>query len=443
MEFILFVCYSCSGETNMNTKTNTSNNDKVQKILFWAMIVLSVTFVAGLIIYVIRSWGHMFSDFAETLSYCIVKNPYTGEYGNPAIHSIYPPFAFLPFYLFALICKPALVSYINGEMTLAQLSMNASFIISFLLFYLICMAIVMLIVAKLSKFKGRKLVYLLVCTFCFAPFAYCLFRGNNIIFACILVMLFFLFYNSEKRWQREIANLCLAGAVAVKIYPALLLLFFVKDRRFLDLLKTLIYAGILIFIPFLLIEGGFKNIKEIWANFSRFNTGEGRDAAWSNIGFDGLASKIATLLHLPILHSILSKLLRFGSIIVTLVALILSKNTKYKMQPILITLLTYALFQGVSYAYTLSFLIIPVTLYFVEFESMSKLNKYYYGICYSLVALPLLAGFSFFLVAQLSAVCLLVKGYIDLYSEFVNNSKDKKKQNVEQTEPETQKEITA
>lgn len=435
----------------MNTKTNVLKTDKVEKILFWAMIIMSVTFVAGLIVYVLTSWDYMFSDFAETLSYCIVKNPYTGEYGNPAIHSIYPPFAFLPFYLFALICKPALVSYINGEITLAQLSSNASFIISFLLFYLICMAIVMLIVAKMSKFKGKKLVYLLVCTFCFAPFAYCLFRGNNIIFACILVMLFFSMYNSEKKWQREIANLCLAGAVAVKIYPALLLLFFIKDRRFLDLLKTLIYAGILIFIPFLLIEGGFKNIKEIWANFSRFNTGEGRDSAWTNIGFDGLASKIATLLHLPIVHSILSKLLRFGSIIVTMVALILSKNTKYKMQPILITLLTYALFQGVSYAYTLTFLIIPLTIYFVEFENMSKLNKYYYGICYGLIALPFMAGIGFFFIAQLSAVCLLVKGYVDLYSEFIKNAKDKKKQKLENTESnietesqtESQKEIVA
>lgn len=403
--------------------------DKVQKILFWTMIVSAITFIAAVVVYAITTGTNMFSDFAETLSYCLVGNPYTGEYGSPAIYSIYPPFAFLPFYLFALICKPALLSYINGEITLAQLSSNASFIISFLLFYVICMAIVLLIVAKVSKFKGKKLIYLLISTFCFAPFAYCLFRGNNIIFACILVMLFFMMYKSEKRWQREIANLCLAGAVAVKIYPALLLIFFIKDRRFLDMLKTLIYALVLIFVPFLLIDGGFSNIKEIWANFSRFNSGQGRDAAWSNIGFDGLASKIATLFNLPILHSLLSKLFRFGGVIVTITALCLSKNTKYKMQPILITLLTYALFQGVSYAYTLTFLIIPITIYFVNFESLSKLDKYYYGICYALIAFPIFAGISFFFVSQLSAVCLLVKGYIDLFTEFRNNAKAKKVNN--------------
>ena len=419
-----------SEQTINQTKTNT-----VQKILFWTMLASIITFVAGLIIYTCSYWGHMFSDFAETLSYCIVKNPYTGEYGN--IHSIYPPFAFLPFYLFALICKPALTQYIDGTITLEQLAKAPSFIISFLLFYAICMAIVLLLSAKMSKFKGKKLVYLLVSIFCFAPFAFCLFRGNNIIFACILVMLFFMMYNSEKRWQRELANVCLAGAAAVKIYPALLLIFFIKDRRFLDLLKTLLYSVILIFLPFLLIKGGFANIKEIWNNFTHFNGGEGRDASWNNIGFDGLASKIATLLHLPVLHSILSKLFRFGSIIVTIVALCLSHNSKQKMQPVLITLLTYELFQGVSYAYTLVFLIIPIIIYLVNFEEYSKLNKIYYGTCFAVIALPVMAGLNFFLFAQLSAVCLLVKGYIDLFKEYSTLKKEKKletPQTNEQTE---------
>ncbi len=39
----------------MDTKTtNVLKTDKVQKILFWAMIVMSVTFVTALIIYVLK-----------------------------------------------------------------------------------------------------------------------------------------------------------------------------------------------------------------------------------------------------------------------------------------------------------------------------------------------------------------------------------------------------
>ncbi len=402
--------------------------DKVQKMLFWTMITSTISFGSALIIYIATQWGHMFSDFAETLSYCLADNPYNGVNN---MYAIYPPFAFLPFYLFALICKPSLTKYISGEMTLNQLSQDPSFIISFLLFYCICIAIVMLLSAKISKFKGKKLVYLLVSIFCFAPFAYCLFRGNNIIFACILVMLFFMMYNSQKRWQRELANLCIAGAIAVKIYPALLLLFFLKDRRFWDMFKSLLYAVALIFLPFLLINGGFKNIKEIWLNSTRFNGGEGRDMHLTNIGFDSLASKIANLLHLPVLHSLLSKFFRFGSVIVTLIALILAKNSKLKMQPILITLLTYELFQGVSYGYTLTMLIVPILIYLVDFDILSKLDKYFYGICFAIIAFPLSASVSpLFIVVQLAAVSLLVKGYIDLFKEFNNNSKAKKQENL-------------
>ena len=47
----------------MNTETKVTNQDKVEKILFWTMIVSVVTFVAALIIYVVANWGRMFSDF--------------------------------------------------------------------------------------------------------------------------------------------------------------------------------------------------------------------------------------------------------------------------------------------------------------------------------------------------------------------------------------------
>lgn len=47
----------------MNTETKVTKQDKVEKILFWTMIVSVVTFVAALIIYVVANWGGMFSDF--------------------------------------------------------------------------------------------------------------------------------------------------------------------------------------------------------------------------------------------------------------------------------------------------------------------------------------------------------------------------------------------
>lgn len=215
--------------------------------------------------------GNFFmSDWAETMSYCIVGNPYEG-YG---IHSIYPPFAYLPFYLFALICKNPLNAYLAGELPLATMYKQPLFVLSYVLFFVIMMAIILFVVAKMSKLKGKSLAYLLISVFCFGPFVYTFGRGNNIISVAVLVLIFFWLYNNEKWWARELGNLALAGAVAIKIYPAILLLFFLKDHKWLDLVKTLVYSLILIFIPFLFIEGGFGNIKHIWNNFTMFNSGK-------------------------------------------------------------------------------------------------------------------------------------------------------------------------
>ena len=67
-----------------------------------------------------------FSDFAETLSYAICPNPYTGEYG---IRTIYPPLSFLIFYPFTWICRGALDRYVAKEITLEQLSADEAIIV--------------------------------------------------------------------------------------------------------------------------------------------------------------------------------------------------------------------------------------------------------------------------------------------------------------------------
>jgi hypothetical protein len=395
------------------------------EVLKWSAIGMSILFVCTFFIYFLIDKNYPFSDFAETISYCISKNPYNGVDG---IHAIYPPFAFLPFYLFALICKQPLQQYIAGEMTLAELVKQPTYLISFFLFFAICLALILFLTAKISKFKGKNLACLLIIVATFAPIMYCFFRANNIMAAVIFVMLFFWLYNSEKKWQREIANLCLACAIAIKIYPIIIVLFFIKDRRFLDMLKTIVYALILLFLPFLLIQGGFANIKEIWANFTRFNSGEGREMGWTNISLDAFAAKIAAFVGLTgvstaTFYSLLSKVLRFGLLIATIVVFILAKKSKQRLQCISVALLTYELFMGVSYAYTLAFLIIPLTIYFMDFDKFSKFDKIYYGVCFAFIACPATASARFFFTTTIACMCLVVKCYIDLINEFKANRK--------------------
>ena len=389
---------------------------------------------------------NVFSDFAETISYCIVGNPYEG-YG---IHSIYPPFAYLPFYLFALICKKPLQSYLAGEMTLDALSNNPLFIFSFVLFFAINMALILLVVAKMSKLKGKPLAYLLISVACFGPMLYCFGRGNVIITAVLFALLFFWLYNSEKRWARELANVCLACSIAVKIYPAFLLIFFLKDRRWLDLLKTLAYSLFLLFIPFLFVKGGFGNIKHIWNNFTHFNSGEGRDLDYSNIGLDATCSKFAYLLsvifggaNMDGLYGILSKITRFGLVIAAIVILCCSKKSKKNMQAMLVAICTYELFQGVSYGYTMMFLIAPIVVYVMNFEELDKKDKWFYGICFALIACPLFYIAKNFIVQSLTLIVLVVKALVDLAKDDLRIHKETKAAKLEKKEQEPQQETKA
>ena len=98
----------------------------------------------------------LFSDFAETLSYALCPNPYNGDYG---FHSIYPPLSFLIFYPFTWFCQGALNEYSAGNITLAELSANAGFIVSFLLYYIINLAIIMFVVAKFTKSSPKSLLF--------------------------------------------------------------------------------------------------------------------------------------------------------------------------------------------------------------------------------------------------------------------------------------------
>ena len=230
--------------------------------------------------------------------------------------------------------------------------------------------------------------------------------------------MFFALYGSEKKWQREIANLCLACAVAIKVYPLLIALFFIKDRRWVDMIKTVLYSLFLLFIPFLFIDGGFANIKSIWNNFSHFNSGEGRNLELANVGFDGFASKIGLgLFGSNLIYSLLSKVLRFGTIVMTIIVFALSKNSKKTLQIVLIAILTYALFQGVAYAYVMVSVIVPIVIFVVNYGNLSYTDKWFYGICFLICSLQVYIVNLFYFPTQIAMICMLFKSYVDLLLE--------------------------
>lgn len=218
-------------------------NFTLEKFLKWFFVASMAGFAVYLIVAIvlacldanfeqpithILTGSTLFSDFAETLSFAACPNPYDGSSG---FHSIYPPLSFLIFYPFALICNAPLQQYIAGEITLAQLSANPLFIFSFLLFYVICLAIIMIVAAKFTKLKGINLFYLFGIIFVFGPLLFEFCRANNTLLVVIFGLLFFFLHSSEKRWQRELSYVCLAAAATMKIYPIFMIFYLIWKEK--------------------------------------------------------------------------------------------------------------------------------------------------------------------------------------------------------------------
>lgn len=409
-----------------------------------------------------------FSDFAETLSYASCPNPYTGDYG---FRSIYPPLSIYMFYPLTWICSGALKSFVAGEITLEQLSATPSFIITFVIYYLINLAIVMYIVAKWTKFKGQNLIYVLGIVFAFGPLLFEFIRANNTLTLFVFAFGFFYLNSSEKRWKRELSYLCLAGAICMKIYPALMIFFLIYKEKKLEklwaVLKTLAYALVFIFLPFAFVEGGFSNIGVLWNNFRGFT---GPNEASVGVVADGLYGAIASLgpsqwttnisietvvfwfcrglsamfggADMSVLHTLLSSVLRYGLVLLAVALPFISfKSTKYK-EFVALAVGTYLLFPGVCNGYCMMLMMIPLVLTIMDWNNMSRNDRVFYFVCYTIIANPFLFSYGVFLPSAVATIVVVAKSITDIIKEDVSIFKERKS-NKANTDENAQPQVNA
>lgn len=119
-------------------------------------------------------------------------------------------------------------------------------------------------------FSSKLRICVSVALLCAAPHLYLYGRGNYVFIVVTCISWFLAWYKSPKRWQRELSLVLLAIAAGIKLYPALLAAILLKERRFADFFKTVIYTISAFFIPFLVFSGGFSNIKVFLENLSSF-----------------------------------------------------------------------------------------------------------------------------------------------------------------------------
>lgn len=440
----------------------------LKTFLKWAFIVGAVGFGIYILVAVIIACvapNHinavisttLFSDFAETLAYASVPNAYNGAYG---IRTFYPPLSFLIFWPFIWFCRGQIQGYVAGDVSLAQLASNPGFICAYLLYFAINLAIIMYVVARMSKLKGWDLFYLLsLVVFC-GPLLFEFVRANNTLTTCIFALLFFYFNGRKdeenKLWRKELSYVFLALAACMKIYPAFMILFLVWREKgwnkLWSVLQTLGFTLIFVFLPFLFTEGGFANVAEIWKNFRGFSGASATAAAgggildtlggnagdylaesvkWgTNISIETITFYFSYLLsmifggaNLSLLQHILSMILRYSLLIFAVVLPFISfKSKKYK-EFVVLAIGTYMLFPGVCNGYCLTLMIIPFIITILEWNTLSKGDKIFYAICYGLLMFAPLYTFNVFILSAIATLAIVAKSIVDIMKDDVKTFK--------------------
>jgi hypothetical protein len=204
----------------------------------------------------------LFADFFNVLHYISEKDPYfntTNGYGE----KIYSPLAYLILYPFSRLDN-------FNTMTLQQawtskMAIMAVFgfvsVSSFFLFF------------SLNQIRKRYGVssFIFIGLYLSYIFIFSVERGNLIIISAAFVSFYLCYYDSDSKNKRILAAVCLALAVALKIYPVLFGFLYFGKKQYKDIFFSAAIALLLIFIPFVFFKGGFYNIPQLINNIKIFS----------------------------------------------------------------------------------------------------------------------------------------------------------------------------
>lgn len=240
-------------------KTRHHKHD--QDINFLALIILTSFILNAFKNYIFTHYCHLdyplntflfrpedrFNDFFNVINACKENSPYLTPYW---LKSNYFPVGNTIFYLLSML----------GSKYMLLISVYIVFILLYFFF--------------VRSMFGRKIRFeeytsflaLLLLTY---PFLMNLDRGNIEVFLFLSVWGFFYFYNKGKTYTGLIF---LALAISIKLFPGVFLILLLKDRKYKNIVFTLLLVILSSVISMLTFDGSFMdNIKALLNTFADFN----------------------------------------------------------------------------------------------------------------------------------------------------------------------------
>lgn len=307
----------------------------------------------------------VFMDFFNSVVDC------SGDaYGESGV--IYPPLVVL-FYKFCSL-------FFNVD------SMKASEIreTSLGMIIFVCFTIVSYILfAKLIyKYKNgsfaNKSLFAFFTLFSF-PMIYLIERGNIIVLVLPLLLYYVNEYDSDVKYKRHLAYICLAISVAIKIYPVFFgLLLLKKKKNYKNILLCIFYGAVFFFVPFIFV-GGFSQLGVLIHNILYTSSMFGSKGFGFKVSISNTFSLFGHVFNHVRLFETAGNVFLIITVLAGLFLILFNKwNEDWKIYAVISLIII--LVPGFSYIYSVAYMIIPL-LFFLN-KKETKWIDYIYSLLF-------------------------------------------------------------
>lgn len=307
----------------------------------------------------------VFMDFFNSVVDC------SGDaYGESGV--IYPPLVVL-FYKFCSM-------FFNID------SMKASEVreTSLGMIIFVCFTIVSYILfAKLIyKYKNgsfaNKSLFAFFTLFSF-PMIYLIERGNIIVLVLPLLLYYVNEYDSDVKYKRHLAYICLAISVAIKIYPVFFgLLLLKKKKNFKNILLCIFYGAVFFFVPFIFV-GGFSQLGVLIHNILYTSSMFGSKGFGFKVSISNTFSLFGHVFNHVRLFETAGTVFLIITVLAGLFLILFNKwNEDWKIYAVISLIII--LVPGFSYIYSVAYMIIPL-LFFLN-KKETKWIDYIYSLLF-------------------------------------------------------------
>ena len=373
----------------------------------------------------------IFSDFVEIMNFSLEETPHISA------GSSYPPIAIIILYPFAYICKDVFAQYAHEAMDIDTLTSlvvrHVEFWIAIVLFFVVCISAIVILASKIGKFKPIPSLKLSLIICCSSPFVYAIMRGNTIYFALIFVLLFLLFYNSDKPWLREIAYISLAIAGAIKIYPLFFGVFLLRNKKFFPVVRVAVYFLLLFFISFKFFpeqQGAMGSFSE---NLQGFMFDPERLSCFRNLSITAMLYKLVALFSPVATESLAFAIVNIVILATTFaLSVITALYTRSNFSRLVICFTIIILIPSVTYFYVLVFAIIPFIEYLRSYDSLDRTTQRLYGFMFMFLLLTPVLLPLIYLPHALIVLFMAVLEILRVFKqEIIPDYKEKKSKSAE------------